>query len=105
MALVEGNSIRSTCRMTGVAQGTVLSLLADLGATCATYHDENVRSVAARRIQCDEIWSFCYGKEKNVSREQKEKGASSLWTWTRAGRGFQADHLLLVRRQGCVMGN
>ncbi len=92
MALVEGNSVRSVCRMTGVAKGTVLSLLADLGSACATYHDEHVRGVAARRIQCDEIWSFCYGKEKNVTQEQKAKGAGSLWTWT----ALDADSKLIV---------
>ena len=58
-ALVEGNSIRSTCRMTGVAKGTVLSLLSDLGKACAAYHHEHVRNVKASRIQCDEIWTFC----------------------------------------------
>jgi len=81
-SLVEGNSIRATCRMMGAAKGTVLKLLEDLGTVCAAYHDEHVRGVAAKRIQCDEIWSFCYGKEKNVSQEQKAKGAGSLWTWT-----------------------
>ena len=83
MALAEGNSVRATCRMTGAAKGMVLSLLsllADLGAKCAEYHDENVREVSAQRIQCDEIWSFCYGKDKNVSQEQKAQGAGSLWT-------------------------
>lgn len=92
MALVEGNSIRSTCRMTGAAKGTVLSLLADLGAACAEYHDEHVRNVKAQRIQCDEIWSFCYGKDKNVSRERKAEGAGSLWTWT----ALDADSKLIV---------
>jgi IS1 family transposase len=92
MALVEGSSVRSTCRMTGVAKGTVLSLLADLGAACAEYHEENVRGIAAHRIQCDEIWSFCYGKEKNVTQEQKAKGAGSLWTWT----ALDADSKLIV---------
>ena len=91
-SLVEGNSIRSTCRMTGVAKGTVLSLLADLGRGCSAYHHEHVRDVAARRIQCDEIWCFCYGKEKNVSDEQKAKGAGSLWTWT----ALDADSKLIV---------
>lgn len=91
-ALVEGNSIRSTCRMTGVAKGTVLSLLADLGKVCADYHDEHVRKVAAKRIQCDEIWSFCYAKEKNVSSEKKAEGAGSLWTWT----ALDADSKLIV---------
>lgn len=92
MALVEGSSIRSTCRMTGVAKGTILSLLADLGTACAQYHDKHVRGVAAQRIQCDEIWSFCYGKEKNISEEQKAKGAGSLWTWT----ALDADSKLIV---------
>ena len=91
-ALAEGNSVRSTCRMTGVAKGTVLSLLADLGKVCANYHDEHVRNVAAKRIQCDEIWSFCYGKEKNVTEEQKKAGAGSLWTWT----ALDADSKLIV---------
>lgn len=91
-ALVEGNSVRATCRMTGAAKGTVLSLLADLGSACAAYHDKSVRGVAARRIQCDEIWSFCYGKDKNISQEQKEKGAGSLWTWT----ALDADSKLII---------
>lgn len=82
MALIEGNSIRSTCRMMGVAKGTVLSLIADLGTACAFYHDEHVRNEPAKRVQCDEVWSFCYGKDKNVSDEQKAEGAGSVWTWT-----------------------
>jgi len=91
-ALVEGNSVRSTCRMTGIAKGTVLSLLADMGKVCADYHDEHVRNVAAKRIQCDEIWSFCYGKDKNVSEAKKAEGAGSLWTWT----ALDADSKLIV---------
>ena len=91
-ALVEGNSIRSTCRMTGIAKGTVLTLLADLGTACAAYHDKYARNVAAKRVQCDEIWSFCYGKEKNVSEVQKAQGAGSLWTWV----GIEADSKLII---------
>ncbi|HVC46035.1 MAG TPA: IS1 family transposase [Terracidiphilus sp.] len=91
-ALVEGNSVRSTCRMTGIAKGTVLSLLAEMGKVCAEYHDEHVRNVGAKRIQCDEIWSFCYGKDKNVSEEKKAEGAGSLWTWT----ALDADSKLIV---------
>ena len=91
-ALVEGNSVRSTCRMTGIAKGTVLSLLADLGKVCADYHDEHVRNVAAKRVQCDEIWSFCYGKDKNLTDEKKAEGAGSLWTWT----ALDADSKLIV---------
>lgn len=92
MELVDGSSVRSACRMTGAAKGTVLSLLADLGEACAEYRGEHIRNVAARRIQCDEIWSFCYGKEKNVSEEKKAEGAGSLWTWT----ALDADSKLIV---------
>src|SRR5437870_13714366 len=70
-ALVEGNSLRSTCRMTGVAMNTVLKLLADLGTECAAYHNEHVRNLRSRRIQCDEIWQFCYAKAKNVPDDKK----------------------------------
>lgn len=91
-ALVEGNSIRSAGRITGVAKGTILSLLGSLGEVCANYHDKNVRNVRARRVQCDEIWSFCYGKDKNISDEQKAEGAGSLWTWT----ALDADTKLIV---------
>ena len=80
--LVEGNSIRATCRLTGAAKGTVLKLLAELGEACAAYHDKHVRRVSVRRVQCDEIWSFCYGKDKNLTQEQQEAGAGTVWTWT-----------------------
>ncbi len=64
-ALVEGNSIRSTCRMTGVCKDAVLKLIRDMGAACAEFHNSAVRGVNARHVQCDEVWSFCYAKEKN----------------------------------------
>lgn len=82
-ALVEGNSIRATCRMTGAAKGTVLKLLVDLGKACAKYQDEKLRGLNCKQIQCDEIWSFCYAKEKNVPEEMKGKmGFGDVWTWT-----------------------
>jgi IS1 family transposase len=82
-ALVEGNSLRSTCRMTGVAMNTVLKLLADLGEACAAYHEEHVRGVNAKRIQCDEIWQYVYAKAKNVPEEKKGTfGFGDVWTWT-----------------------
>lgn len=58
-ALVEGNGLRATARMTGVARMTIEKLLRDLGTACAIYHDENVRALHSRRVQCDEIWAFC----------------------------------------------
>jgi IS1 family transposase len=92
-ALVEGNSLRSTCRMTGVAMNTVLKLLAELGEACATYHDEHVRGVNARRIQCDEIWQFVYSKAKNVPVERQGIfGFGDVWTWT----AIDADTKLMV---------
>ena len=65
-ALVEGNSIRATCRMTGAAKNTVVKLLRELGIVCADYQDQVMRGLPCRRLQCDVIWSFCYAKAKNV---------------------------------------
>jgi len=82
-ALVEGNSIRATCRMTDVAKGTVLKLLVDLGTACRNYQDRTLRNLTCKNIQCDEIWSFCYAKEKNLPDELKGKlGFGDVWTWT-----------------------
>ncbi len=81
-ALVEGNSIRSTSRMTGVARNTVTSLLIDLAEACAGYHDRHVRNLRVRRLQCDEIWNFVGAKAKNVSAEKKAEGWGDTWTWT-----------------------
>ncbi len=81
-ALVEGNSIRATCRMTGVAKGTVTRLLARVGKACAEYQDIILRDLTCESIQCDEIWSFCYAKDKNVPEELRGKfGFGDVWTW------------------------
>ncbi len=82
-ALVEGSSIRSVVRMTGVAKNTVAKLLVDLGAACAEYQDRAFRNLPCQKIQCDEIWSFCYAKDKNVpAAKQGHFGFGSVWTWT-----------------------
>ena len=80
--LVEGVSINATCRLTGVAKHTVLKLLEDMGCAAAAYHHRNVRGLRVRRLQCDEIWSFCGAKAKNVTVEQKQAGWGDVWTWT-----------------------
>ena len=82
-SLVEGNSIRATCRMTGAAKGTVTRLLANVGKTCAEYQDVVLRNLPCKQIQCDEIWSFCYAKDKNVPERYRGKfGYGDVWTWT-----------------------
>ena len=81
-ALVEGNSIRATCRMTGTSKGTVIRLLQEIGEACAQYQNENLRDLSCRRIQCDEIWSFCHSKQKNVPEDrQGQWGYGDVWTW------------------------
>jgi len=98
-ALVEGNSIRATCRMTGVAKNTVVKLLVDLGEACARYQDKALRGLTCRRIQCDEIWSFCYAKAKNVPAEHKgDFGYGDVWTWT----AIDADSKLVL--SWCIGG-
>lgn len=81
-ALVEGNGINGIVRMTGVAKNTILKLLADLGAACLEYQNDNLRDLKLTYIQCDEIWEFCYAKEKNVPAEHKgEFGYGDIWTF------------------------
>ena len=81
-ALAEGNSINSTVRMTGVSKVTILKLLAALGVACADYQDKAFRNLKCKRIQCDEIWAFCYAKEKNVPADKKGQfGYGDIWTW------------------------
>jgi IS1 family transposase len=78
-ALVEGNSLRSISRMTGVARATISALLRDLGAHCKNHHDRTVRGVAAKRVQADEIWAFCGKKQRRVTAQDVGKG--DAWTW------------------------
>jgi IS1 family transposase len=92
-ALVEGASINSVVRMTGVAKTTVLRLLRDVGTVCTRFHDHAVRGVKAETVQCDEIWSFCYAKDKNVPAEMRGRSdVGSVWTWT----GIDAKSKLIV---------
>jgi len=81
-ALIEGNSVRSTCRITGAAKGTVLKLLAEVGEKCAEYQRRVFVKLPCQRVQCDEIWSFVGCKERNVPRDEKGQGRGDTWTWT-----------------------
>lgn len=81
--IVEGNSLRATARMTGIARNTVSKLLLDLGDACRAYQDKTIRNLKTRRVECDEIWSFCYSKAKNVPAAKKGTfGFGDVWTWT-----------------------
>lgn len=92
--LCEGNSMRSVSRLAGVSINTVSKLLVDAGKLCAAFHDEMVRNVTAQRVQCDEIWSFCYAKKKNVTEEmwKDHPDAGDVWTWT----ALDSDSKLIV---------
>jgi IS1 family transposase len=80
-ALVEGNSIRATVRMTGVAKNTVTKLLVDLGTVCSIYQDRAMRDLPCERILTDEIWAFVGAKRKNVRPEKRAEGWGDVWTW------------------------
>ncbi|MGR3572282.1 IS1 family transposase [Brevirhabdus sp.] len=85
--LVEGNSIRATSRIADVSKNTVSKLLEDAGKACAKYHDENVKGVGAKHVQADEIWAFCYAKERNVKGAKAAPAdAGDIWTWTAMDR-------------------
>ena len=79
--LVEGNSQHATCRMTGLAKKTVSRLAVELGEACERFADNIMRDLPCEQIQCDEIWSFCYAKAKNVPKHLKGSGAGDVWTW------------------------
>jgi IS1 family transposase len=92
-ALVEGCSIRSTVRMTGVAKNTIQKLTREMGQACLDYQDNVLRKVPCKRVQCDEIWCFCYGKDRNLPDRMKgQPGVGSIWTWT----ALCADSKLMV---------
>jgi IS1 family transposase len=105
-ALVEGCSVRSAVRMTGVSKGAVLRLLASVGKACQEYQDVTIRNVPAKRVQVDEIWSFCYAKQKNATQAMwDEVGyAGDVWTFT----AIDADTKLVIswavgrRDAGCA---
>ena len=88
--LVEGMSMRSISRTVGVSINTVTKLLVEAGEACAEYHDKTVRDVPASRVQCDEIWSFCYAKDKNVPKAKAAPDrAGDVWTWTAIESGHK----------------
>jgi hypothetical protein len=80
--LTEGNSLRATTRMVGCSINTVTKLLVDLGTACGIYQNEVFRDLTCKRIQVDEIWSFCYAKQKNVAPNRAGVfGQGDVYTW------------------------
>src|SRR5882762_6674093 len=104
-ALVEGCSVRSTSRLTGVAKGTILRLLAEVGSACARYQHDAIRNVAAKRVQIDEIWSFVGAKQKNVTTDNAARGAiGDVWTFVaiEAQTKLVLSWLVGLRDAGCA---
>lgn len=90
-ALVEGNSIRSTTRLTGAAKATVLKLLVELGEFCSIYQDHVLTNLPCTRIEADEIWAFCGAKQRNATQD----GQGDIWTFT----AIDADSKLMLSWQ------
>jgi len=80
-ALVEGNSIRSTERMTDTHRDTIMRLMVEVGTGCAAIHNETMRDLDCRRIQCDEIWTFCRMKQAHVPRFTDRTKVGDQWTF------------------------
>jgi len=94
--LVDGCSIRATTRITGVAKNTIQKLTRDLGKAVWEYHNNVVKRLTTQRAQCDEIWCFCYAKDKNLPDDMRgEPGVGSIWTWT----ALDADSKLMISWQ------
>jgi IS1 family transposase len=82
-ALCEGLAIRAVVRLTGASKNTIVKLLTEIATVCSEYQDKVFRNLTCKRIQCDEIWSFCYAKDKNVPKDKQGKfGFGDVWTWT-----------------------
>ncbi len=91
--LCEGMSMRAIARSADVSFNTIAKMLADAGTACARMHDELVRDVPAKRVQCDEIWAFNYCKQRTVANAKAAPAdAGDIWTWT----GIDADFKLIV---------
>ncbi len=103
--LVEGNSMRAITRMTGCSINTVTKLLVDVGTACWLYQHKTMRNLTCKRIQCDEVWNFCYCKEKNIPEDHKGQfGFGDVYTWTALDADTKLIPSFLVGRRdaGCA---
>src|ERR1700720_1746289 len=91
--MAEGVSLRATTRMTGISRTTLLKLLEDAGQAFSEYQDRVLVNLSCKRIQVDEVWAFCYAKQKNVAKAKAAPdGAGDIWTWV----GIDADTKLVA---------
>lgn len=94
--LVEGCSIRSTGRMTGVSKNAIQKLTRDLGEAVLEFQNNALRNIRSSRVQCDEVWCFCFCKDKNLPDAMRgQPGVGSMWTWT----AMDADTKLMITWQ------
>lgn len=104
--LVEGNSLRAVARMTGFARNTISSLLVQVGAAATAFQDEALRNLPATRVECDEIWAFCYARPKNVPPEREgEWGYGDVWTWVALDPDTKLVCTWLIGRRDAVDAN
>lgn len=104
--LVEGNSMRATSRMADCSINTVTKLLVDVGTACSQYQHEALINLPCKHIQCDEIWSFCYSKEKNVPEERRgEYGIGDVYTWTALCADTKLVPSFMVGKRSAEYGN
>jgi len=104
--LVEGNSLRAITRMVDCSINTVTKLLVDIGTACAEYQDKTLRDLSCTLIQCDEIWNFCYCKEKNVPEDRKgEFGIGDVYTWVAIDRKTKLAPSFMVGKRDAEYGN
>ena len=81
--LVEGSSLRSIARVVGCSRKTVTKLMREAGDVATQYHDEHVRDLQARRVECDELWAFCYTRTRKLpDAKSPPPEAGDIWTWT-----------------------
>lgn len=86
-AIVEGMGVRAACRVSGIAKGSGLKLIREVGAACEAFQRRWICDLDTTRMEADEIWSFCYSKGKNVpagipSEVRARFGWGDVWAWT-----------------------
>ena len=104
-ALVEGNSIRSTERMTGIHRDTIMRLLVEVGAGCAVLMDEKMRELPCRRVQVDEIWAYVGKKQRQVKADDDKTRVGDQWTFVAIDAETKLVPSYLVGKRNAVCAN